>query len=485
MGAGLSQDLKDGSQGVQRQVHVLVVGEVQRDWELARAALSEEMHLERTRNAESALVRMREVHYDIVISDLELPQLSGLDLLERVTRDNPDTDFIIAAEAEANERVMGAYRMGVSGRLFKPFEAAELSNVVRRVIEGRTLARNNQRLEGLMDTLGACSSLIPCVEVGQVYARSLDLLLSSLGRSRGIALFHRGPMGPSEGISIRGFPEEFANRLRVALIDEKRIPIQNAPPAVAILQTGPLQELIEELGYDCKGPVLSAPVAGMGDASGLLWVLSEGDDFSPLGIEQADVVVDHAVLALENAEKYVHAKERAFIDDCTGLYNARYLYAAAENEISRAERYGSELTFVFLDLDRFKLVNDNQGHLVGSRTLRRVGEVLLTCVRQVDMAARYGGDEFTILLADTSHEGGLQVAERIRAAVEETAFESDSEEPFHITISIGVASYPEHGTARDALLDAADKAMYHAKLMGRNRVSSISEINTSPPEADS
>jgi two-component system cell cycle response regulator len=246
-----------------------------------------------------------------------------------------------------------------------------------------------------------------------------------------------------------------------------------------------VRELIRELGFESQGPILMAPVTSMGEAWGILWILTEDVEIDELAMERAETVVDHAVLALENAEKYIHAKERAFIDDCTGLYNARYLYTSAENEISRSERYGSELTFVFLDLDRFKLVNDNYGHLVGSRTLRKIGEVLLSCVRQVDMVARYGGDEFTILLADTSHEGGMQVSERIREMVEETEFETDTDVPMRLTVSIGVASYPEHGEARDELLDAADKAMYHAKLMGRNKVSSIAEVLASSPDSNS
>jgi diguanylate cyclase (GGDEF)-like protein len=181
--------------------------------------------------------------------------------------------------------------------------------------------------------------------------------------------------------------------------------------------------------------------------------------------------------ALDNADSYALAKERAFIDDVTEVYNARYLLSTCENELQRAERYGNPLSVLFLDLDRFKLVNDQYGHLIGSETLRRLSKLLLQAVRQVDTLARYGGDEFTILLVDTAHEEAQAIAERIRRTVAEHAFEAGPDDRIHLTISIGVATCPDHGTTRDTLLDAADKAMYRAKWEGRNRISSASELS--------
>jgi diguanylate cyclase (GGDEF)-like protein len=131
---------------------------------------------------------------------------------------------------------------------------------------------------------------------------------------------------------------------------------------------------------------------------------------------------------------------------------------------------------LFLDLDRFKRVNDNHGHLVGSQILRQLSQVLSTCIRQVDTLARYGGDEFTILLTDTGHEAGMYVAERIRSTVASTRFEDGHGGPIHLEISIGVATFPEHARQREGLLDAADKAMYRAKSQGRNCVCSASAL---------
>ena len=187
-------------------------------------------------------------------------------------------------------------------------------------------------------------------------------------------------------------------------------------------------------------------------------------------------LASYAVTALNNCERYHHAKERAFIDDVTEVYNARYLLATTENEIRRAQRYQTPLSVLFLDLDRFKLVNDQHGHLIGSQVLRNLSQSLMQCVRDVDTLARYGGDEFTILLVDTDHAAALSVAERIRRIVEEHVFEAGRGGSLRLTVSLGVGTFPEHGQDRNALLDAADKAMYRSKSLGRNRVSSANEL---------
>jgi diguanylate cyclase (GGDEF)-like protein len=160
----------------------------------------------------------------------------------------------------------------------------------------------------------------------------------------------------------------------------------------------------------------------------------------------------------------------------TEIYNARYLLSAADNEIRRAARYENALSVIFLDLDRFKMVNDRHGHLVGSDTLRKLSEILAQCVREIDTLARYGGDEFTILLVDTAHNQALAVAERIRSVVEERVFEAGRDASLRITLSIGVSTYPDHGEDRETLIDAADKAVYRAKSKGRNRVCSADEL---------
>jgi diguanylate cyclase (GGDEF)-like protein len=218
------------------------------------------------------------------------------------------------------------------------------------------------------------------------------------------------------------------------------------------------------------------PIRGEEDEAGIVWIFDDGHPFSQQELDRTVIVSDYARAALQNVERYRNAKERAFIDDVTEIYNVRYLLSTTENEIQRADRYENPLSVLFLDLDRFKLVNDRCGHLVGSQTLRSLSQLFLQCVRQVDTLARYGGDEFTILLVDTDHDAAMTIAQRIRRTVEANVFEAGADGTLRLTISIGVATFPEHARERDALLDAADKAMYRAKSLGRNRVCSASEL---------
>jgi diguanylate cyclase (GGDEF)-like protein len=230
------------------------------------------------------------------------------------------------------------------------------------------------------------------------------------------------------------------------------------------------------VGISAPGALLSVPLHGEEHEVGHVWILSDGRRFGEAELATARRIARRASSALATAERYHHAKERAFIDDVTGVFNARYLLATADNEIQRAARYGNPLSVLFLDLDRFKTVNDRWGHLIGSDTLRALSKLLGQCVRQVDTLARYGGDEFTILLVDTPHETALRIAERIRRSVEDHIFEAGREASLRLTISIGVSTCPVHGEERSALLDAADKAMYLAKSRGRNRVCSAGDL---------
>lgn len=169
-----------------------------------------------------------------------------------------------------------------------------------------------------------------------------------------------------------------------------------------------------------------------------------------------------------------------YIDDLTGLFNHRYLEICLENELRRADRFQNNFCMMFIDLDSFKPVNDVHGHLSGSSVLRQVADVIKDAVREVDIPIRYGGDEFVVLLLGASSSKGLLAAERVRRAIERTPFKVEGGGVAHVTASIGIASYPEHGRTKEALLKIADDSMYKSKKTGKNRVTILPATAADP-----
>ena len=178
-----------------------------------------------------------------------------------------------------------------------------------------------------------------------------------------------------------------------------------------------------------------------------------------------------ATVALENAHLHTIVKRQAVTDELTGLANRRSFLETLETELRRAQRFGSPLGLVFADLDNFKLVNDRFGHQAGDDVLRAFAGVLQGRIREIDLAARLGGEEFAVLLPETDASGSRALAEDLRAAVTDLVIESGSH-AIRVTASFGVAAFPETDGA-DELMTAADLALYSAKRQGKNRVIAV------------
>lgn len=181
-------------------------------------------------------------------------------------------------------------------------------------------------------------------------------------------------------------------------------------------------------------------------------------------------LADYAAIALENARYVQRIHELTITDDCTSLYNARHLNFVLDTEIYRSNRYGYEFSVIFIDLDRFKGVNDGYGHLVGSKLLWMIGDLIKGNLRMIDYAFRYGGDEFVVLLPQTSKENSLLVVRRIRDLLASRVFFSEEGLNVRVTASFGVASFPIDGRTRKELLRRADEAMYLVKNTTRNNI---------------
>jgi diguanylate cyclase (GGDEF)-like protein len=169
-------------------------------------------------------------------------------------------------------------------------------------------------------------------------------------------------------------------------------------------------------------------------------------------------------------------QDSAIYDELTRLYNFRYFQDRVVSEVRRAARYETPLSLLMIDADDFKAFNDARGHLAGNMALRRLASVLRKAVREVDVATRYGGEEFAILLPSTPKLAALKLGEKLRAAIEKAAIGRDAQRPGRaLTVSIGVASLPGDAASAEELVDRADRALYIAKSMGKNCVKPFSD----------
>jgi diguanylate cyclase (GGDEF)-like protein len=221
------------------------------------------------------------------------------------------------------------------------------------------------------------------------------------------------------------------------------------------------------------GAVIAFPLGCRGRRVGALVALdrqpSEREpQMAPSMLRAVRMLLEPASVALDNALLLKRAEALSVTDDLTHLYNSRYLNLVLRRETKRASRSGRPLSLLFIDLDGFKTVNDTHGHLYGSRALVEAAAVIRNSARETDVVARFGGDEFALVLPDTGGEGAFAVGERIRERLAAYRFLAEDHLDIHLTASVGVATLPDVAASSEELMQAADKAMYAVKESGKN-----------------
>ncbi|MBI4787388.1 MAG: diguanylate cyclase [Chloroflexi bacterium] len=217
------------------------------------------------------------------------------------------------------------------------------------------------------------------------------------------------------------------------------------------------------------------PMMAQGEALGVLslqYIPAEGEGVTWNEARQrlAVTVAEHVALALSSLKLRETLHNQAIRDSLTGVYNRRYMLESLERELSRAARRQTSVGLIMLDLDHFKKFNDDHGHAIGDVILHDLGRFLQTHIRGEDIAARYGGEEFMLILPDATLEETCRRAEHVRAGIKQVRIQHEGHSYGNISISLGVASYPDHGVTVEELLRVADRALYRAKIEGRDRV---------------
>jgi diguanylate cyclase (GGDEF)-like protein len=242
--------------------------------------------------------------------------------------------------------------------------------------------------------------------------------------------------------------------------------------------------------------VVSPPVTvSLAAAAAIGYILavqagSPGDGLGPAAVATVGVNLTALILLAYVAMVIARAQRRtrdaairlSTVDSLTGLFNRSFFFAALEREIARCARSGRGFCLLMMDLDELKIINDRLGHFHGDRVLRGVGEAINQGVRRIDTAARYGGDEFVVLLPETDPTGAFVLAEKIRLGVHAMALDLPANGP-RPSLSIGVVNYPDDGRTADELIISADGAMYASKRAGKDRVTGIPVVPRERPAA--
>jgi diguanylate cyclase (GGDEF)-like protein len=285
----------------------------------------------------------------------------------------------------------------------------------------------------------------------------------------------------SERVRLRGAFSRFGDVLGAThdvdqlrrMIVETAVEATHATGGVLLAEAGELVKTGSTEGKERLEVPLNAGRVSFGS------LMLFGDGFEEDEKMTAASLAAQAVVALENARLHRMVERQARVDGLTGLANRRHCEDQLAAELARLERFGGQLALVLADLDNFKDVNDRFGHATGDVVLREFAQTLESGVRDVDLAGRWGGEEFVLILPGTDLAGAARVAERIRAARADRVVLTAEGEPIRVTASFGVAVFPEAASAEE-LLAAADGALYQAKRGGKNRVAAAHEAATHP-----
>ncbi len=408
-------------------------------------------------------------NFSIIVARKFARNRTAEDFVKDILTLAPKTPLILILPKKGGPSVLGALKGGAAEILFEENLDKELVPTLEKYLfTGYGLLRK-MSLDELFDF---AFPVITTTDMDLLSYTVIEMFKESLGASFGI-LF-REQEGRGSGFSVMssvGLPEESVAGVFLLRFGAGLSKLAGPAPVVLPAEqvAGLLPEDEEMLG---ENRTFFAIRFDLSPGSRMFAVLGMR------GVPGADVLNSTLLnffyrqvrFALVNAERGSQTQNLIYIDDLTKLYNSRYLNVVLDRELKRSERYRNFFSVLFMDLDFFKRVNDSHGHLVGTRVLVEAGRVLRLCVRETDTVVRYGGDEFVVLLVESKAEEARLVAERMRKMIEAKVFGQDLGLNIRLTISIGIAAFPEHATTKQHLLNLADQAMYRGKDSARNVV---------------
>lgn len=415
--------------------------------------------------------------------DLCLLDISALTILDQLRKQHEEVPVILVADRNAVMNLEKAIFAGVAGLLLRPYRIDFLQKVLEKAIQRRneiiynrktvmSLQRKVQVLQALNEVVQAInSSLKPKEILNAIMAKAADLI-NAEGWSV-LMINEKTKELVFEAASGKAGKKLLGMRLKIGQGVAGWVARYGTSLMVPDVSKDPrfYSGVDRQTKFTTKS-VLCVPMKSRDRIIGVVEVVNKigEESFTHDDFEIFENVVAHLTIALEKANLYRKMEQATLVDDLTQLYNTRYCNQFLDNFLIERKDTSGRISVIFLDIDFFKLVDDNFGHLVGSETLKIVGERMTKVIRKNDVIVRYGGDEYIVLLPNTDKKTALIIAERIRAMIGRDPFYAFGNKKFSITVTLGVASYPEDAKTRDELIGRADKAMYEGKMSGRNKV---------------
>jgi diguanylate cyclase (GGDEF)-like protein len=382
-------------------------------------------------------------NFDVILLDIKMPGMDGVKTLERIKEFRPEAGVIMMTAYSMEEFVEDSLRKGAYTCLFKPIDVGKMLDAIQKVRDLSRKFRKEEQAEVLIvdddpnyretvaDILEDDGYRVAKVETGmasieEVKKKFFDVVLVDF------------KLADTTGLELAKRIKEIDKDTYVILVTG-HASLETALKAI---------EMREEIyGYVLKGEGR--------DPRQLRWTIKSA-------LREQRLARDKMKAESELRRANKRLEELSITDDLTGIYNRRNFYEKLSQEIARAGRHKRPLSLLMFDVDHFKSYNDTHGHLAGNRILERVGRIISEETREVDFGFRYGGDEFTVILPETSKENAMVVAERIRKAFEKCKFDET-------TLSIGIAQYDLQSDL-DTIIRNADEAMYKAKNQGGNKI---------------
>ena len=423
---------------------ILIVDDRIEDRETLRDILAErEYRIVLAKDGYEAVGFAEKGNFDVILLDIKMPGINGIQTMERIKEFRPEAGIIMMTAYSMEEFVEDSLRKGAYTCLFKPIDVEKMLEAIQKVRDLGKKFRREEQVEILV------------VDDDANYRETVADILEDEGYK--VSKVETGTA------SIEEVKKKFFN---VVLVDFKLADITGLELAKKIKSVDKNTYIILVTGHASLETALKAiemreeiygfVVKGGGrDPRQLKWTIKSAMREQRLAWDKMEA--EHK---LRRANRRL--EELSITDDLTGIYNRRHFYEKLSEMTARAKRYRLPLSLLMFDVDHFKSYNDTRGHLAGNRVLERVGRVVSEEIREVDWGFRYGGDEFTVILPETSKKDATIVAERIRKAFEKCKFDET-------TLSIGVAQYDLESDS-DILIKHADETMYKAKSQGGNRI---------------